>query len=283
MDDEIVKGGWIKIFRTMLTWEWYDDINTKILFLHILLKANFEDKKWHGIEVKRGEFITSYAKLSKELKISVRSVRTALDKLKSTNEIAIKTTSKYTLINVVNYGKYQEYQTISDIVNDKQSDNQSTSDRQTNDKQTTTTKEANNIITKEFNKAAAIHEQDKNKNQVAIPEKINDMTGAVQDLRDLIIAFEKEIAPISPIVAQDMEEALEIFNKELLLEFIYDAGRNKASTWKYIDRIIQRCIREDIKTVKDFKASRSNAYYSKTSKSKKVEVSTGKYDGIFKN
>ena len=30
---------YVKISRKILDWEWYTDINTKVLFLHILLKA----------------------------------------------------------------------------------------------------------------------------------------------------------------------------------------------------------------------------------------------------
>jgi len=37
----------------MLDWEWYDDINTKVLFIHLLIKANWKEKKWRGIKIKR--------------------------------------------------------------------------------------------------------------------------------------------------------------------------------------------------------------------------------------
>lgn len=38
--------GYIKIYRQLLEWEWYDDIPTKVLFIHCLLKANFRDYKY---------------------------------------------------------------------------------------------------------------------------------------------------------------------------------------------------------------------------------------------
>ena len=38
--------GFIKIYRQLLEWEWYTDTNTKVLFLHCLLKANFKTKKY---------------------------------------------------------------------------------------------------------------------------------------------------------------------------------------------------------------------------------------------
>lgn len=42
--------GFIKISRKILDWEWYTDINTKTLFLHCLLKANFRTKNIRAIQ-----------------------------------------------------------------------------------------------------------------------------------------------------------------------------------------------------------------------------------------
>ncbi len=52
------KKGFIALQRSILEWEWYNDIPTKTLFIHILLKANFKDKNWQGHLVKRGELKT---------------------------------------------------------------------------------------------------------------------------------------------------------------------------------------------------------------------------------
>ena len=52
-----MNDGFIKLHRKIIDWEWYDDINTKTLFIHILLMANFEDKKWHGETVKEVVFL----------------------------------------------------------------------------------------------------------------------------------------------------------------------------------------------------------------------------------
>ena len=112
---------WVKIYRKFLEWEWYDDINTKILFLHLLLKANYKDKQWRGITIKRGQVLTGRLKLSKELGISEQMIRTSLAKLKSTNEITNETTSQYTIITIKNYNKYQE--TTSEATNEQPTSN----------------------------------------------------------------------------------------------------------------------------------------------------------------
>lgn len=101
----------------MTEWEWYDDPNTKSLFIHLLLSANIESKNWKGVEVQRGCLITGRDKLAQILGISPRSVRTSLNKLKTTNEIAIKTTNAFSLIQVLNYDKYQS-QTTSKRANE---------------------------------------------------------------------------------------------------------------------------------------------------------------------
>lgn len=102
-----MNGGWIKLHRKMSQWEWYKDSNTKALFLHLLLEANHEDKKYKGIVIHKGETMTGLQKLSDETGLSVHQVRTALEHLKLTHDVAINVSSKGSIIRVVNYDKYQ--------------------------------------------------------------------------------------------------------------------------------------------------------------------------------
>lgn len=137
-------SGWIKIHRRLLQWEWYSDTNTVRLFLHLLLNANYEDKRWRGFEIKRGQLVTGRLKLSEETNLSQQQVRTCLERLKSTNEITIKTTNKYTVITI---NKYEEYQQTGQENNQEinQQDNQQITNKQpTNNQQITTTKEYKN-------------------------------------------------------------------------------------------------------------------------------------------
>lgn len=102
-----MQGGWVKIHREMLLWQWYQDIPTKVVFLHLLLSANFEDKNWQRITIKRGQLVTSRGSLAESLNLSEMQVRRALHNLIYSQEITIETTSKYSLITVVKYEEYQ--------------------------------------------------------------------------------------------------------------------------------------------------------------------------------
>ena len=105
------EGSWIKIYRSLLDWEWYDDINTCRLFIHLLLTANYEDKKWHGMVIKRGQRFCSSVTLAGETGLSRQNIRTSLAKLSATEEITYKSTRQGMLITLVKYEKYQEVPT----------------------------------------------------------------------------------------------------------------------------------------------------------------------------
>lgn len=133
--------GWVKIHRKMLFWEWYDDNNMVRVFLHLILKANFEARNWRGTKIERGQLITSISELSRETNLSEMQVRTCLDKLLRSGEINKQTTNKFTKITICNYASYQQ----TEQTNNKQSNKQITNKQQTNNKQITTTKEYKEI------------------------------------------------------------------------------------------------------------------------------------------
>lgn len=119
----------IKLSRKIQSWRWYQDANTMRVFIHILLNANVYDHDFEDITVKRGQWVTSVNKISEQLNISTRSIRTALNHLKSTNEVTIKTTPKYSIITVKNYNQYQKV-TKCPTINRQTADKQMTNNRQ---------------------------------------------------------------------------------------------------------------------------------------------------------
>ena len=103
-----MNNGFIVLYRSLLDWEWYSDANTFRLFVHCLLRANHKEKKWQGITIDRGSFVTSYQHLALDLGLTVQNVRTSLNKLKSTGELTHKSHSKYGIITINNYDKFQD-------------------------------------------------------------------------------------------------------------------------------------------------------------------------------
>jgi biotin operon repressor len=132
--------GWVKLHRTLVEWEWYGDIITRGIFIHCLIRCNHSDANWRGIEVKKGQFITSYNSLADENGVSIQTIRTHLKRLKKTGELTIKTTNKYTMITVCNYGSYQDSETADNKQTNKQANKQTTNKQQTTNRQLTTDK-----------------------------------------------------------------------------------------------------------------------------------------------
>lgn len=128
--------GYIKLYRQIVEWEWYNDINTTRLFIHLLLTANHREQKWQGITVLPGQKITSYPHLALENTLSVQAIRTSINKLKSTGEITVKSTSKYSLITIQNWIDYQQDNTP---VN-----SQATGEQQSSNRRATTNKNVKN-------------------------------------------------------------------------------------------------------------------------------------------
>lgn len=125
----MMEGGWIKLYRKMTQWEWYKTPHMFHLFGHLLLTANRKDEKWKGKTIKRGQRMFGYRKLSQETGISVRSIRTCIERLKSTHEVTIESTQQYSIVTVCNYEDYQSIQSINDTRSDTDADKRPTHDR----------------------------------------------------------------------------------------------------------------------------------------------------------
>lgn len=93
--------------RRLKAWEWYTDPNTFRVFMHLILSANHKERSWRGFPLRAGQVITGRVQLAQELGLSEQQIRTALDKLKSTNEITVETTSQFSVVTLVKWAEYQ--------------------------------------------------------------------------------------------------------------------------------------------------------------------------------
>ena len=123
--------GFIKLHRSIQSWEWFSDAVTFRVFIYLLLNAQWESSRFRGHEVPKGSLVASYGSIAENLNISVQNVRTAINHLKSTGEITTKSTNKFTIISVANWEKYQCCDEEINKQTNKPANNQLTNNQQT--------------------------------------------------------------------------------------------------------------------------------------------------------
>ena len=192
--------GFIKLYRSMTSWEWYQDANTTRVFLHLLLNANLEESRFKNHVIPKGSLVIGRKSLAETLGITEQNVRTALNHLKSTNEITIKSTNRFSIVTIVNWEKYQ--------INKKQSTNKLTNNltnnQPTTNQQLTTEKEYKNKELKNIKEE--IHKEEISINSYE----------AVQELFNKICIFFK---PCS-VITKTRSDKLKILLKQFSIEDI---------------------------------------------------------------
>ena len=100
--------GWIKLHRKMLEWQWYGDVNTTCVFLHLLLLAAPGEEMEADVPLLPGDVLTSIRDVAEALHITFRGALTAINRLKRTGEIVLVSSSKRGAVyRIVNWQEYQ--------------------------------------------------------------------------------------------------------------------------------------------------------------------------------
>ena len=99
--------GYIKLYRKMSSWRWYDNMNILGIWIHLLLEANWEETTYRSISIPRGSLVTTTSKLAKETHLTDRQVRYALECLENGHEIVKKLSGRETIITICKYDDYQ--------------------------------------------------------------------------------------------------------------------------------------------------------------------------------
>ena len=97
---------WIKLYRKICDWQWYQDAKMVHLFVHLMLKASI----MKGSDLSDSwQLCTSLRILSKETGLSLQNIRTCIGKLQRTGEITFRTlpTHLQSIITICNSGSYQ--------------------------------------------------------------------------------------------------------------------------------------------------------------------------------
>ncbi|MCL4482857.1 MAG: hypothetical protein M1445_09655 [Bacteroidetes bacterium] len=104
-------SGFVPMPRKIKEWRYYTDANTYRLFTHLIYSAAWKPISKGGIDLLPGQLITGRKILASELRLSEQEIRTSLNKLKTSQEITIKATNKFSIITVCKWDEYQSYET----------------------------------------------------------------------------------------------------------------------------------------------------------------------------
>ena len=104
----MLENGFITLERKICAWRWFREPNTLVVFLYLILQANYEPHDFENITIQRGQIATSYPSIAKNTGLSVKSVRTAIKHLIETGEVAVSKYPRYSVYTVVCYDKCQD-------------------------------------------------------------------------------------------------------------------------------------------------------------------------------
>lgn len=114
--------GWIKLFRVLLDKPiWLKSTpEQKTILITLLLMTNHKDMKWEWngerYNLKQGQFVTSLSGIAKKggRGISIRNVRTALERFKKYEFLTYESTKTGRLITILNWKAYQNFKDDTD-------------------------------------------------------------------------------------------------------------------------------------------------------------------------
>lgn len=211
-------GGWIKLHRQILNWEWFKKPETLSLFIYCLTRANISDGNWRNIAYERGQFITSLDSIRKDTGLSIQQTRTALKHLISTGEITSKSTNQYRIITVCKFNDYQATQDEANNLNNSWL----TSNQQTNlsesNRQLTTGRE------EEEDKEIRRVRKERKKSSIEDKKKSSFIPPTLEDVQ----TYMKQ----NKIVSFDAKDFIDYYS-----ETNWYVGKRKMSDWrKVVDR-----------------------------------------------
>lgn len=200
-----LNNGWVRVYRKMENWEWYQDSVMVHLFIHLLLLANHEQGVWQGVDIQRGQLVTGRKALNRQTGIKESLLRLRLRKLEKSKEITIKRTNKYSIITIVNYELYQKKQ-------EKLTNKDDTNEPNTN-QQLTTNKNIKNIKNKEDKYYDDVGKNLENRNKKGTAEKDKILQGG--DLQNFLSTLPPDEANLCRVLIDRNCNILSSFQEEL--------------------------------------------------------------------
>jgi predicted transcriptional regulator len=167
-----MKGtGWIKLHRSLLDSSFSKDPEYAWLWVVLLLRANHKELSFifnnRPIVLNEGQLIVGRKKLSEETGINEHKIFRAMKCFESAGQIEQQSTNKFTLVTILNWGKYQ-----GELDKVEQQDEQPVSNKRTTSEQPVSTYK--NVKNKKKSKKTKI-EFPKNSIQVELSRKLHNI------------------------------------------------------------------------------------------------------------
>lgn len=241
--------GWISLHRSIENHWMFQEKRTFSKFeawIDLLLMVNHKDGKVlignQLLEVKRGQRITSIKKLSDNWSWSRTKVKTYLEMLQEDEMLDIKTTSKYTLVTIVNYDFYQS----EDGRKKSQKDiNQTSNKHQPNIKQTS------NEHQKDTN-----NNDNNNNNELIMNNNDNNDNKTDQSVGVVFDKFQElGFGTINGFTAEQINEHLMTFEPEVVIKALEVASNNNKRNLSYANGILKNWKQRNIISLEDVKAA----------------------------
>jgi hypothetical protein len=158
--------GYIKVWRKIIEAGWLQNHKLCAFWLWCLLKASHKEYDLvvgcQQVHLMPGSFVFGRKAASKELRMSEQQIRTLLDFLKTSQNITIKTTNKFSIISIVNWDIYQtEENEINQQSNQPLTNNQPTTNHKQECKEYKNIN--NNIYSDDFLKFYSLYPNKKEK------------------------------------------------------------------------------------------------------------------------
>lgn len=103
----MARPGFFKIHRSIEDWKFWCEPNALAIWIHILDSVCYEDSTFMGVKIPKGCAPISVVGLAKKLSVSPTTVKKWIGNFRSDGQIRTKRFSRFTLIEVLNWGVYQ--------------------------------------------------------------------------------------------------------------------------------------------------------------------------------
>lgn len=101
-------SGYVKTFRQIKGWEFWDKPYHNVVWLHLLVEASWKEKTWkYGQELHRGELIITLRGFAEECGIKKDTLARVLKDFERAGQIKTDVRQNKTFIKVLNYAVYQ--------------------------------------------------------------------------------------------------------------------------------------------------------------------------------